>query len=270
MSSDAIRTVILAGGKGTRLRPYTMVLPKPLVPVGDMPILEIVIRQLAAQGFRHLTVAVGHLAELIQSFFGNGSKWGVTLEYSIEDQELSTIAPLKLIRGLKGDFLVMNGDVLTDLDFRKLVEFHRSRKAALTVATCLRETMVDFGVLQVGANHLVVGFEEKPRKVYLVSMGVYVLNQRVLPMIPTGTPFGFDQLVPTLLGADEEVACYPHEGYWLDIGRPDDYERAVNDFEAVRSRLLPATVEEDSEIDALPAEEQPSSADILSMEDFDS
>jgi len=252
MSSDATpvraipqlpppRTVILAGGKGTRLRPYTTVLPKPLVPVGDMPILEIVIRQLAAQGFRHLTIAVGHLAELIQSFFGNGSKWGVAIEYSIEDKELSTIGPLKLIRGLTGDFLVMNGDLLTDLDFRKLVEFHRSRRAALTVATCRREVIIDFGVLQATDGHRIIGFEEKPQKAYRVSMGVYVLNERVLPLIPEGRPFGFDQLVLSLIERGEHVASFPHEGYWLDIGRPDDYERAVADFETLRSRLLPSS-----------------------------
>jgi len=243
MSFDTIRTVILAGGKGTRLRPYTVVLPKPLVPVGDMPILEIVIRQLAAQGFRRLTVAVGHLAELIQSFFGNGSKWGVTIEYSIEDKPLSTIAPLKLIGGLQGDFLVMNGDLLTDLDFRKVVGFHRARNAALTVATCRREVVIDFGVLQAGDDHRVVGFEEKPHRDFLVSMGVYVLNERVLPLIPEDRPFGFDQLVLALLAAGEHVGSYPHDGYWLDIGRPDDYERAIADFESLRPRLLPANVE---------------------------
>jgi NDP-sugar pyrophosphorylase family protein len=239
MFFDAMRTVILAGGKGTRLRPYTTVLPKPLVPVGDMPILEIVIRQLAAQGFRRLTVAVGHLAELIRSFFGDGAKWGVSIEYSIEDKPLNTIAPLKLIAGLTGDFVVMNGDLLTDLDYRRLVEFHRAREAALTVATCRREVMIDFGVVQEGDDHRIVGFEEKPRKAYRVSMGVYVLNERVLPLIPESAPFGFDELVLALLGAGEQVASFPHDGYWLDIGRPDDYERAVADFEALRPRLLP-------------------------------
>lgn len=241
MSFDAMRTVILAGGKGTRLRPYTVVLPKPLVPVGEMPILEIVIRQLAAQGFHHLTIAVGHLAELIMSFFGDGKKWGVSIEYSIEDRELSTIAPLKLIGGLRGDFLVMNGDLLTDIDFRRLVDYHRDRKAALTVASCRREVMIDFGVLQADDKGRVVGFEEKPRHCSLVSMGVYVLNERVLPLIPEDRPFGFDHLVLSLLKAGEHVATFPHEGYWLDIGRPDDYERAVADFETLRPRLIPGS-----------------------------
>ncbi len=239
MLSNTVRTVILAGGKGTRLRPYTMVLPKPLVPVGEMPILEIVIRQLAAQGFRRLTIAVGHLAELIQSFFGDGSKWGVSIEYSIEDKPLSTIAPLTLIKGLEGDFLVMNGDLLTDLDFRQLLDFHRCQKAALTVAACRREVTIDFGVLETGRAHRIVGFQEKPTVGHLVSMGVYVLNERVLPRIPAGRPFGFDQLVLALLRARERVVAFPHNGYWLDIGRPDDYERAVADFEQRRSQLLP-------------------------------
>lgn len=239
MLSNTVRTVILAGGKGTRLRPYTMVLPKPLVPVGEMPILEIVIRQLAAQGFRRLTIAVGHLAELIQSFFGDGSKWGVSIEYSIEDKPLSTIAPLKLIEGLEGDFLVMNGDLLTDLDFRQLLDFHRRQKAALTVAACRREVTIDFGVLETERAHRIVGFQEKPTVGHLVSMGVYVLNERVLPRIPAGRPFGFDHLVLALLRARERVVAFPHNGYWLDIGRPDDYERAVADFEQRRTQLLP-------------------------------
>jgi len=240
MSSEEIRTVLLAGGKGTRLRPYTIVVPKPLVPVGDMPILEIVIRQLAGQGFRRLTIAVGHLAELVQTFFGDGSKWGVAIEYSIEDKPLSTIGPLRLIEGLTGDFLVMNGDLLTDMDFRRLIEFHRARRAALTVASCPREVTIDFGVLQSDDGRRIVGFQEKPHIAYLVSAGVYVINARVLPRIPAGRAFGFDELVLALLEAGEEVAAYRHEGYWLDIGRPDDYERAVADFEALRPRLLPA------------------------------
>lgn len=192
MSFEDIRTVILAGGKGTRLRPYTVVLPKPLVPVGDMPVMEILVRQLAAQGFRRVTVAVGHLAELIQTFFGDGSKWGLKIDYSIEDRALGTIGPLKLIGGLAGDFLVMNGDLLTDLDFRRLVAFHRSRKAALTVASYWRNVKVDFGVLRANEHGHVIGFDEKPRIGYLVSMGVYVLNERVLGLIPQGELFGFD------------------------------------------------------------------------------
>jgi NDP-sugar pyrophosphorylase family protein len=240
MSSEEIRAVLLAGGKGTRLRPYSIVIPKPLVPVGDMPILEIVIRQLAGQGFRRLTIAVGHLAELVQTFFGDGSKWGVTIEYSIEDKPLSTIGPLRLIDGLKGDFLVMNGDLLTDMDYRRLIEFHRARRAALTVASCPREVTIDFGVLQSDDGHRIVGFQEKPHIAYLVSAGVYVINERVLPRIPEDRPFGFDELVLALLEAGEEVATYRHDGYWLDIGRPDDYERAIADFETLRPRLLPA------------------------------
>jgi len=239
MSCDPIRTIILAGGQGTRLRPYTIVLPKPLVPVGDMPILEIMIRQLAAQGFRRLTVAVGHLAELIQNFFGDGSKWGVEIEYSIEDKALSTIGPLRLIPNLRGDFLVMNGDLLTDVNFREIVKFHRSQKAALTVASYHRKVTIDFGVLRGDEQDRIVGFEEKPEIGYLVSMGIYVLNERVLPLIPEDEPFGFDHLVQALLNAGEHVASFRHDGYWLDIGRPDDYERAINDFENLRSRLLP-------------------------------
>jgi len=240
MSFDHMRTIILAGGQGTRLRPYTIVIPKPLVPVGDMPILEILIRQLAACGIRRLTIAVGHLAELIQAFFGDGRKWGVAIEYSIEDKALSTIGPLRLIPGLAGDFFVMNGDLLTDLDYRKLMAFHKEQQAALTVACYWREVTVDFGVLRADADARIVAFEEKPRMCYTVSMGVYALNERVLPLIPEGRPFGFDELVAALLATGEKVSSYLHGGYWLDIGRPDDYQQAIQDFESLRGRLLPA------------------------------
>jgi NDP-sugar pyrophosphorylase family protein len=239
MSSERTKAVILAGGKGTRLHPYTIVLPKPLVPVGDMPILEILIRQLAACGIRDLTVAVGHLAELIQSFFRNGEKWGVDIQYSIEDKPLSTIGPLRLIPGLGGDFFVMNGDLLTDIDFRDLMRFHRERQAALTVGCVPREVTIDFGVLRIDPDQRIVGFEEKPRMAYTVSMGVYALNERVLARIPEGRSYGFDHLIADLLAAGEPVAAYHHGGYWMDIGRPDDYQQAVADFEALRPQLLP-------------------------------
>ena len=220
------RAVVLAGGQGTRLRPYTTILPKPLLPVGDRPILERVLRRLAAGGFGRVTISVGHLAELIQIFFGNGEKFGVAIDYAIEATPLGTIGPLPRIADLGDDFLVMNGDILTDLDLERLWEHHQRHQPLLTVATFRREVNIDFGVLTIGAGGRVSGFVEKPTLLYDVSMGAYVLNRRCLRFIPPDAPFGFDQLVLALLAAGEPIQSYLHQGCWLDLGRPEDYERA--------------------------------------------
>jgi NDP-sugar pyrophosphorylase family protein len=223
------RAVVLAGGKGTRLLPYTTVLPKPLLPVGDRPILERVLCRLGAAGFRDITISVGHLAELIQAVCGNGARWGLQLDYAIEDEPLGTIGPLAFIRDLGENFLVMNGDVLTDLDPAAPWREHLAGGAALTIATYRRQVNVDFGVLRYDASRRIGRFEEKPTFPYDVSMGIYILNRRCLNYVPKGQPFGFDQLVLALLAAGESVRAFPHDGQWLDLGRPEDYERANRD-----------------------------------------
>ncbi|MEB3238265.1 MAG: sugar phosphate nucleotidyltransferase [Candidatus Sericytochromatia bacterium] len=233
-----MRAVILAGGKGTRLRPYTLVLPKPLVPIGDYPILEVVIRQLAASGFTHVTMAVNHLAELVEAFFGDGRRWGLKIDYSVECRPLSTMAPLKLIRDLPDDFLVMNGDILTDAPFERLYQEHVAGGNLFTISSYQREVHVDFGVLETDGNGLLRGFQEKPVQRHDVSMGVYVLSRRVLEHIPDDVPFGFDDLMLALLGKGEKVHLRGHEGYWLDIGRPDDYVEAVEQFERQKHAFL--------------------------------
>lgn len=221
------RAVILAGGKGTRLFPYTTLLPKPLVPIGDRPILEIVLVWLREAGIRDIILSVGHLAELIQAFFGNGEKWGVRLTYVIEDEPLGTIGPLTLLDGLDENFFVLNGDVLTDLDLGALYAAHAASGATLTVATRRREVHVDFGVLRYEPQTLrIESFVEKPIIPYDVSMGVYLLRKRCLDHVPRGVPFGFDQLVLTLLERGEAVRSFPHSGRWLDVGRPADLEEA--------------------------------------------
>ena len=227
-----LRAVVLAGGKGTRLRPYTTVLPKPLMPIGDQPILEIVLRQLAKADFTDITISVGHLSELIQVFFGDGKRWGFQLEYAIEDTPLGTMGPLAFIERLGENFLVMNGDILTDLDLREVWTAHIESGAALTVATHRREVKIDFGVLRCAEGGTVVGFEEKPEIHYEVSMGIYVLNRRCLELIPRDRPFGFDHLMHALLAAGERIQAVRHQGQWLDIGRPEDYEKAQNLFGA--------------------------------------
>lgn len=234
-----MRTVILAGGKGMRLRPFTATIPKPLVPVGDMAIMEIVVHQLARAGCEHITVAVSHLAQLIMAYFGDGEKWGVRIEYSVEDEPLNTIGPLKLIEDLPENFLVMNGDILTDLDFAEFFDRHVAGGAEATIATYQRDVKIDFGVLACdGPDSRIVRFVEKPVEHFSVSMGVYAFSRRILELVPAGRPYGFDQLMLDMIAAERDVRAYPFDGYWLDIGRGDDYERANNQFEQLRQRLL--------------------------------
>jgi len=224
--STPFRAVILAGGRGTRLRPYTVTLPKPLVPVGDEPILDIVMRQLKAAGVERVTLAVSHLAELLMAYFGEGARLGLPIDYSREPQPLGTVGPLRLIPDLPSTFLVMNGDILTDLDFRGFWERHNASGAIASVGTVDRTTTLDYGVMHVGADGVLTAFQEKPTLTHSVSMGVYAFSREVLRFVPADQPFGFDNLMLTLLAHGERVRCEPHAGRWLDIGRPDDYEAA--------------------------------------------
>jgi NDP-mannose synthase len=231
--------VILAGGQGTRLRPFTATLPKPLVPIGDeLSILEIVLRQLVRHGFTSATLAIGHLGQLIRAYVDDGARWGIAVDYAVEDAPLGTIGPIRqIIDRLPEHFLVMNGDILTDLDFAQLLDTHVAGDAPITVGTYRRQVHVDFGVIEV-AGARIVGFEEKPTLEYTVSMGVYALARETLRAYPPGRPFGFDDLMIDLLARDERPAAFPFEGYWLDIGRPADYDRANAEFEELRVRLL--------------------------------
>lgn len=232
------RAVILAGGKGTRLRPYTVVLPKPLMPIGEFPILEVIIRQLVQHGFDHVTMAVNHQAEIIKAFFQDGQKWGVKIDYSLEDRPLSTMAPLRLIPDLPENFLVMNGDILTDLSFSDLHEEHVSKNNIFTISSYVREQKIDYGVLQTDASGYLSGFTEKPKKQYLVSMGVYMASRRIMNFIPEGKAYGFDNLMLDLIQSKQPASVRKFNGYWLDIGRPDDYMQAIEEFEQMKSRFL--------------------------------
>jgi len=234
-----MRAVILAGGRGTRLRPYTVALPKPLVPIGDLPILEIVARQLARAGFKRITLAVNHQADIIRAYCGDGSKWGLHIDYSLEPIALGTMGPLKLIPDLPEDFLVMNGDILTDVNFAAMLKRHHTEGALFSISAAQREQQIDFGVLEVDNKDLLSGFREKPTTRFLVSMGIYCVNLRALDWIPDAQPFGFDQLMLALIDARERVCVRQHNGYWLDIGRPDDYQRAVDEWPSLAPRLLP-------------------------------
>jgi NDP-mannose synthase len=233
------RALILAGGMGTRLRPYTVVLPKPLMPIGQYPILEVVVRQLARHGFRHVTMAVNHQADLTKAFFGDGARWGLEIDYSLESMPLGTIGPLRLVQDLPEQFLLMNGDVLTDLNFREFFDAHASTGRLFTIAAAPRTHVVDYGVLEVDSENRLRRFDEKPAHRYLVSMGVYAVRRSLVEGVPPDVKYGFDDLMRDMLARGEPVHVEPYGGYWLDIGRPSDYERAIDEFEQRRSMFLP-------------------------------
>ena len=233
-----MKAVIMAGGKGTRLKPYTTSIPKPLVPVGDKAIIEILLNRLKKNGVNEVFICLNHFAEMITAFLGNGNKFGLKINYSLEDRPLSTVAPLKLITNLPEDFLVMNGDLLTDLDFSKLFQYHLQDSSLLTVATYSRAAKIDFGVIEIDpATNTASGFREKPEYRFDVSMGVYAMNQKILNFVPDNEPFGFDHLMLKLLETRQRISVFPYNGYWLDIGRPEDYEKANEDIQKIEGLI---------------------------------
>ncbi len=224
--------VILAGGKGTRLAPVTEIIPKPLVPIGGKPIMELVIQQLKYHGFTDITLAVGYMAELIQAYFQDGSKLGVRIDYSYEASPLGTAGPLALIEGLEETFLVMNADVLTNLDYQELVRFHHSQGGVATIGAYQRQVNIDLGVIIPDSNNRIKDYVEKPSTTHLVSMGVYIFERQILQFIQGR--LDFPDLVKILLEKGLPVHYYPFTGYWLDIGRHDDYSKAVLEFESLQ------------------------------------
>ena len=236
------RAIIMAGGEGSRLRPYTIVLPKPLMPIGDRPVLDIVIRQLRAASFERITIATGYLAELIEAFFRDGQVYDVPIDYFREMEPLGTVGALALMEGLDEPFLVMNGDVLTDMDYTALMDSHIASGAAVTVASTGRHVNISLGVMEFGDPgdpERLTHYIEKPTISYEVSMGVYCFSPRVLAHIEPGVRLDFPDLILRLLGLGERVEAWRPDAYWLDLGRHDDYEQALNDFESMRHRLLP-------------------------------
>jgi len=223
-----VRAVILAGGRGTRLRPFTASFPKPLVPLGDRPVVELLIRQLYDAGIKDVTLTLGHLAELVQAYFHNRRQLppDLNLEYVVEAEPTGTAGSLALVPDLRDTFLAMNGDLLTDLDFNALVAFHREQGAALTIATQRRHVKIDLGVLEFNGACDITDYIEKPEHSYHVSMGVYVYEPRVLRFIAKGEYLDFPNLVLRLINEKERVSAYLTDCLWLDIGRPDDYARA--------------------------------------------
>ncbi len=234
-----MRAIILAGGKGSRLAPYTTILPKPLMPIDDKPILEIVIRQLAHSGFDDITLAVGYLAELIMAYCGDGSKFGVRLTYSREDTPLGTAGPIALVSEIHDTFLVMNGDLLSTVDYAAMLADHRARGAIATLAAYRRDVKIDLGVVHADADGWLTDYVEKPTYHYDVSTGIYVFEPSILSHIPRGEHLDLPELMLKLVRQGQKVGVYRFEGYWLDIGRHEDYDRAIHEFQANRSKFLP-------------------------------
>jgi NDP-sugar pyrophosphorylase family protein len=222
-----LKAIVLAGGRGTRLAPYTSVLPKPLMPIGDQSILEVVVDQLEKAGVVDIHFCVGYLAHLIEAVFDSRHNGHVNITYVREQEALGTAGPLRLVNELESTFIVMNGDILTTLDYRELVGFHREQGNALTIATHQRSIKVDYGILHLDDRSRVRGFEEKPQIQSRVSMGIYVMEPAVLEYIPSDQHFDLPDLVHALIAADLPVGGYRHEGLWYDIGRLEDYEDAA-------------------------------------------
>jgi NDP-mannose synthase len=235
---NRMKAVILAGGKGTRLAPYTKIIPKPLMPIGEMPILEVLLLQLKRAGVDEVHLTVGHLAHLLYTFFQDGSWLGLKIHYSYEDHPLGTAGPLSLLENLDETFLVTNGDVLTTLDICDLVAFHHRHGALATIASHQRDVHIDFGVIETNGDNDIIDYIEKPNINYRVSMGIYVFEPRVLTYIEHNQYLDFPDLVLKMLTAGEKVLSYPYSGYWMDLGRVDDYEKAVTDFESLKLQII--------------------------------
>jgi NDP-sugar pyrophosphorylase family protein len=234
-----MKAIILAGGKGTRLAPYTTVFPKPLMPVDGMPILEVIVRQLAHFHIEELIFTVSQESEpLLSAYFGNGRQYGVHISYSKEQKPLGTVGPLSLISDLPETFLVMNGDVLTTLNYRRLIQYHRQQRGIVTIAMNQRRIRLELGVMEFNQGHRLTQYVEKPTHSYSVSMGVYIFEKKVLEWIPRRGPLDFPELIQRLLRKGERVFCYPSNDFWLDIGRHEDYGEAQRIFQKIRKRLL--------------------------------
>ncbi|NUQ63932.1 MAG: NTP transferase domain-containing protein [Pirellulales bacterium] len=234
-----MHAVLLAGGKGTRLQPFTAAFPKPLVPLDDVPVIELLVQQLRHYGITDLTVVTGHLAELIQSFLGNGERFGLRIRYFKEEQPLDTAGCLGLIDRPREPFLVMNGDLLTTMNFLSMVRFHRRHGPTATIATYRKTVRIDLGVLQVDSESRLTEYQEKPTHEFLVSMGIYCFEPAVCDHVRPGERVSMPELILRLRDASEQVLCYREDCYWLDIGRPEDYAAAIEEFRKDRFRFLP-------------------------------
>jgi len=233
-----VRVVILAGGKGTRLKPYTSIFPKPLMPIGEMPILEVILRQLKTFGFENVTLSVNHLVDLIKAFFGDGSKLGLNISYCMEDRPMGTAGSLSLVDNISENFLVMNGDLLTTIDYSSIMKKHIKSDSIATIGVFPREVKIDFGVLEIDNDYQLLDYKEKPKIDYLVSMGIYAFKKSVLEFIPKSEYLDMPTLMINLKRAGKRVLTFKSNCDWLDIGRAEDYELATSEFERSRHKYL--------------------------------
>ena len=224
-----MQAVILAGGKGKRLRPYTTVLPKPMMPIGEKPILEIIIHKLVENGVKKVVISVGYLAAIIQAYFGNGEKFGVDIEYYLESKPLGTAGCLALIDNLEDEFIVTNGDILTDLKFTDLIENHRESGKKATICSYKKEVPISLGVLDLKGN-TVQDYIEKPTYNFFVSMGIYVMKKSIIHNIPPNEYFDLPSLIKKLISLNEPINVYKFEGEWFDIGREEDYKMVMEKY----------------------------------------
>jgi NDP-mannose synthase len=223
-----MQAIVLAGGKGSRLHPYTALFPKPLMPLGDRPVLEILLRQLRAAGVTDVILAVNHLRHLLEAFFSDGSRFGLSITYCVEDRPLGTAGPIGLVLDRLGeDFFLTNGDLLTTLDMGVMLADHSARRADATIGTYRRELRSEFGLLEVDETMRMTGYKEKPTYQHLVSMGIYALRRdAVRPFIVPGEPLDMPALLQAMQQTGRDVFCHSQDCFWLDIGRPEDFAEA--------------------------------------------
>ena len=222
--------LIMAGGRGQRLYPFTAALPKPLMPIGDKPILEHIIGRLHQFGIREIVLAVNHLAPLIETYFGDGGKLGCRISYIREDTPVGTAGPIAFLPDFDDSLIVMNADVICDIDYAAVIGAHRKAGATITVASRLVSTVIGSGVLDTDAGGRIVGYREKPSYDHRICMGIYVIEPKVRSMIEPGRQVDMPELITRLIDAGEAVVAYNHTGEWIDIGKPEDYARAQADF----------------------------------------
>ena len=233
-----VQAVILAGGKGSRLRPYTKILPKPLVPLGDFPISEIIIRQLKFYGLKNIVISTGHMAELIETYFGDGRRWGVCIQYVREAKPLGTAGALKLVKQLADSFLVINGDTLTSVNFKKLIALHKLKKAMATIVVKERVVKTDFGIIEYDKKNMFLDYIEKPEHRSFVSTGINILNKECPKFIKRSESIGMPELMLRMRASGEPIYCHKTKDAWLDLGRSDDLEKAQIIFRRSKKKFL--------------------------------
>ncbi len=240
-----MKTIILAGGKGTRIEPYSIVIPKPLAPIGERPILDIIIHQLAHHGLKDIVLTTGYLSELTKAYVDSRKQdfKDVNIEYVREEEPTGTAGSLRLVPDLNETFLVMNGDLLTTLNYNELIDYHKQHGGILTIAMHKKRIKIDLGVMEADSDNQLISYLEKPEKTYSVSMGIYVYEPKALEYIQQGdTYLDFPHLVQRLLENKEKVVVYPSEDFWFDLGNHEDFSKAQKEFENLRNKLLPVTI----------------------------